>query len=220
MNPTTSPDTGTNLATLTGNPERIARCLTAANLASSTNPTRPHLSVVEIIATPTGTTYNATDGYLAVSIHDASTTGTGTTYLDPASVVTVRDMATAHTKAAKRDHAGEMTLTIDNHTGTMLAEITHPAHPASTTRPAPLTSTTFPALAEIMAPRPDDDEPLPVGLNPALVATLAKIGTKLAGKNNEAPLILTHAHPRKPLRLTMTPAPSIEMTAVLMPVRI
>ena len=220
MHPTTSPDTGTNLATLTGNPERIARCLTAANLASSTEPTRPHLSVVEIIATPTGTTYNATNGYLAVSIHDADTTGTGTTYLDPASVVAIRDMATAHTKAAKRDHTGDMTLTIDNHTGTMLAEIAHPAHPATVTRPAPPTVVTFPTLADIMAPRPDDDEPLPIGLNPALLATIAKIGTKLAGKNNEAPLILTHAHPHKPLRLTMTPAPSIEMTAVLMPVRI
>ena len=219
MHPTPTPDTGTNLATITGNPDRIARCLTAANLASSTNPTRPHLSVVEIIATPTGTTYSATDGYLAVSIHDASTTGTGTTYLDPASVVAIRDTATAHTKATKRDHAGEMTLTIDNHTGTMLAEIAHPAHPASVTRPAPLTSTTFPALAEIMAPRPDDNEPLPIALNPALLATLAKISTKLAGKGYDTPLILTHAHPRKPARFTLT-TDGFDMNAVLMPVRI
>lgn len=220
MNPTPSPDTGTNLATLTGNPDRIARCLTSAHLAASTNPDRPHLSVVEIIATTTGTTYNATDGYLAVSIHDATTTGTGTTYLDAPSVVAIRDMATAHTKATKRDHAGDMTVTIDNHAGTMLAEIAHPAHPATVTRPAPLAAVTFPALAEIMAPRPDDDEPLPVGLNPALLATIAKIGTKLAGKNNDTPLIVTHAHPRKPLRLTMSPVPTISMVAVLMPVRI
>ena len=218
MNPTPTPDTGTNLATLTGNPDRIARCLTAAHLASSTNPTRPHLSVVEIIATPTGTTYQATDGYLAVSIHDASTTGTGTTYLNRDSVTAVRDMATAHTKATKRDHAGEMVLTIDNHTGTMLAEIAHPAHPASVTRPAPLTAVTFPTLAEIMAPRPDDDEPLPIGLSPALLATLAKIGTKLAGKIDTA-LMLTHAHPRKPARFTLT-TDGYEMVAVLMPVRI
>lgn len=219
MNPTTHPATGTDVATITGNPERIARTLTACHLAASTEPTRTHLTVVQITATPTGTTYRATDGYHAVEILDPKTTGTGTTHLDPASIVAVRDMATAHTKATKKDHSGTMSLTIDNHAETLTATIDHPAHPATLTRPAPHTGVTFPPVAEIMAPRTDDDEPLPVGLSPTLLANVAKITSKLAPRT-ETPLLLTHAHPRKPARFTAHTPDDIYLAAVVMPQRI